>query len=331
MEYKIRKRVMKPAQHMTNGSFSINSCDLPIHSQQHQNCRHQSLPDEAGMGRSAIFQLDQDLSYIETHYTPSKDLAILSKIDNQEPRLVVTLGLKGNSRFAGYHGNEVIFKEGYTTITTFKSSNGERQYEANKPIAQLRLSIGKQWLGKYLGENKSARLFDRKEAQLISHRPISAQGIMSARHLSACNVVKELQLLFMHGHAMTILAAELAHLFEDSHLHSGSFNQKDKAIAELAKDILFHEFRNPPSVAELSNRVGTNQFKLKKIFHHFLDNTPYGLLSEFRMNHAYQLLESKRCHVSVVADLVGFSHASNFTAAFIKHFGISPKTVARKR
>jgi len=321
---------MKSARHMTKDSFSIDSCDLPTHNQQHQNCLHQFLPDKIGIGQSAIFQLDQDLSYIETCYTPSKDLAILSKIDNQEPRLVVTLGLKGHSRFAGSHGDDVIFKEGYTTITAFKSSNGERQYEANKPVSQLRFSISKPWLDKYLSENKSAHLFDKKEAQLISHRPISAQGIMSARQLTSCNVVKELQLLFIHGHAMTILAAELAHLFEDSHQYSGAFNQKDKAVAELARDILFHEFRNPPSVAELSNRVGTNQFKLKKMFHYFFDNTPYGLLSEYRMNHAYHLLETNRCHVSVVADLVGFSHASNFTAAFIKHFGIPPKTVARK-
>jgi AraC family transcriptional regulator, transcriptional activator of the genes for pyochelin and ferripyochelin receptors len=101
-------------------------------------------------------------------------------------------------------------------------------------------------------------------------------------------------------------------------------------LAELARDILCDEFRNPPSVAELSNRVGTNQLNLKKIFHHFFENTPYGLLSEFRMDHAYQLLESRRCHVSVVANQVGFTHASNFTAAFIKHFGIPPKAVAWK-
>ncbi len=149
---------MKPARHMANDSFSIDSCDLLTHNLQHQNCLHQFLPDEVGVGQSAIFQLDQDLSYIETYYTPSKDLAILSKIDNQEPRLVVTLGLKGHSRFAGNHGDEVIFKAGYTTITAFKSSNGERQYKANKPISQLRLSISKQWIDKYLGENKSAHL-----------------------------------------------------------------------------------------------------------------------------------------------------------------------------
>lgn len=321
---------MKPGRHMTNDSYSIDSCDLLTHRKLHQNCLLQSLPDEVGGGHSTIFELNQYLSYIETHYAPSKNLTILSKIDHQEPRLVVTLGLKGHSRFAGCHGDEVVFKEGYTTITAFKSSNGERQYQADKPISQLRFSISKQWLDNYLGNNVSARLFDKKETRIISHRPISAQGIMSAKHLTASNVVKELQLLFIQGHTMTLLAAELAHLFEHSHQNSGPFNQKDKAIAELARDILHHEFRNPPSVAELSSRVGTNQFKLKKMFHHFFDNTPYGLLTEFRMNHAYHLLESRHCHVNVVADQVGFSHASNFTAAFIKHFGIAPKSVARK-
>jgi AraC-like DNA-binding protein len=316
---------------MANSTISINSCDLPLQHQHLQNGLYQSLPDEVGVGQSAIFQLDQDLSYIETRYTPSTDLAILSKMDNQTPRLVVTLGLKGHSRFSGNQGDEVVFNEGYTTITAFKSSDGERQYEANKSIMQLRFSISKQWLDNYLGENKSAHLFNKQGTQLISHRPISAQGLQSARHLTACNVAQEFRLLFMHGQALTILAAELAHLFEDMTHHSKPFNQKDKAIAQLARDILCDEFKNPPSVAELSTRVGTNQLKLKKIFHHFFNNTPYGLLSEFRMAHAYQLLESRQYPVNIVADRVGFAHASNFTTAFIKHFGIPPKTLVTRK
>jgi len=321
---------MKPAQHMNHGSYSIDSSDLPSQFQQQQNCLHQSLPDELGVGQSAIFQLDQDLSYIDTRYKPIKDLAILSRIDNQDPRVIVTLGLKGHSRYASNNGDEFFFNEGYTTITTFNSSIGERQYQANQPVTQLRFAIGKHWIDRYFGENKSAQLFNKTEVQLISHKPISAQSIISARHLMECNVAQELKPLFMHSQAMTILTAELTHLFEENCQYSGQFNQKDKAIAESARDILFTEFKNPPSIAELSKRVGTNPFKLKKMFHHFFNNTPYGLLLEFRMHRAYQLLESTRSQVSVVADVVGYNHASNFTSAFTKHFGISPKAIAKK-
>jgi len=321
---------MKPASHLTHSRFSIDSGDLPIQFHQRRNCLEQSLPSRLGNGQSTIFQLDQDLSFIDTQYTPANDLAILSKMDNQEPRIVVTLGLKGNSCFLGNMENEVIFKEGFTTITIVNSSSGERQYDAQQSIRQLRLSIGKQWLDKYFGENKSAHFFKTTNANVISHKPISTQGIMSAQQLINCNIAEELRLIYMHGQVMTILASELAHLFEDNQQYSSQYNKNDKAIAELARDILLDEFKNPPSVAELSKRAGTNQFKLKKLFHHFFNNTPYVLLFEHRMNHAYQLLKSTHYQVAVVADLVGYSHASNFTTAFTGHFGISPKIVAKQ-
>lgn len=70
---------------------------------------------------------------------------------------------------------------------------------------------------------------------------------------------------------------------------------------------------------------GIQSMQIKKVISSFFDNTPYGLLLENRMNNAYLLLESTHCQVSVPADRVVCSHASNFSAAFVKHFGISPK------
>ncbi|MDO9268227.1 MAG: AraC family transcriptional regulator [Methylobacter sp.] len=308
--------------------WRISSDELQFHQQ--KNCLHQSLPEDLGVGRSAIFQLDQDLSYIETRYTPSKDLAVLSKIDYQEPRLVVTLGLKGQSRFAEKNGDELVFNEGYTSITTMRSSMGERQYQAHKPTMQLRFALTKNWLNRYFGEHKTTPLFNKNGIQLLSYRPISPQAICAAQQLLNCNESRETNRIFMHGQVMSLLAFELSPLCEDKRRNSAEFNQKDAAIAKSARDILFHEFKNPPSVEELSKRAGTNQFKLKKLFHHFFNNTPYGLLLEIRMNNAYQLLESKQCQVGVAADRVGYTHASNFSTAFIKHFGVSPKAISKK-
>ena len=309
--------------------WSISSDDLHLHRQ--KDCLHQSLPEELGMGRSAIFQLDQGLSYIETHYTPSKDLAVLSRVDYQEPRLMVTLSLKGQSRFVGHHGNELVFNEGYTSITTLQSSIGERQYQAHKATMQLRFALNKKWLDHYLGESKAAQLLNTKGTQLLNYQPISPQAMCAAQQLLHRNRAKGTNRIFMHGQAMSLLAFELSHLCEqEPRRNTVGFNQKDAAIAKSARDILFQEFKNPPSVEELSRRVGTNQCKLKKIFHHFFDNTPYGLLLEIRMDNAYRLLDSTGCQVSVAADSVGYSHASNFSTAFIKHFGISPKAVGKK-
>ncbi|TAK62898.1 AraC family transcriptional regulator [Methylobacter sp.] len=311
----------------TTRRWSISSNELQL--QRQKDCLYQSLPENLGVGQSAIFQLDQDLSYIETRYAPSKELSVLSRMDYQEPRLMVTLGLKGQSRFADSSGDELVFREGYTAITTIQSSIGERQYQAHKPTLQLRFSLSKNWLNKYFGESKTAQLLGKSGTQLLNCQPISPQAIYAAQQLLSYNTSRETNRIFMHGQAMSLLAFELIPLSEDKRRNSTRLDQQDAAIAKSARDILLREFRNPPSVEELSKRVGTNQFKLKQLFHHFFSNTPYGLLLEIRMNNAYRLLESTRCQVSVAADLVGYSHASNFSVAFIRYFGFSPKVLQK--
>ena len=274
--------------------------------------------------------MDQGLNYIETKYSPSRDLSLTSQNAFNEPRLVVTLGLKGCSRFAADKGDDVLFNEGDTTITSFNSSIGDRQYKADKELQQLRFSLSKSCLSKYFGEKYSIELFKKKSVHTLSYQPISPQGLMAVQQLLTCNVPRETRLIYMHGQALSVLAYELSHLFENKAVDKSNFNKKEKEIAKSARDILFTEFKNPPSVNELAKRAGTNQLKLKKLFHHFFNTTPYGLLLKIRMNTAYQLLESTQCHVSVAADYVGYQHASNFSAAFMKFYGISPKYVSRK-
>ena len=321
---------MSNIQQSTARRWRISSDDLPLTFQQQPDCLHQSLPDGLGNGHTTIFQLDHDLSYMETDYRPTKDLAVLSKIESQEPRLTVTLGLKGSSCFSGHQGDEIVFKEGYTTITAFNSSVGERRYEANKSIRQLRLSLTKKCLDRYFGANKLALLFNNSGIQHVSCLPITHQGVIAAQQLLTGRVPQEAKRLFMQGQIMSLLAVELSHLWVKPAEKSERFSQKDRDIAMAAQEILSREFKTPPSVEILSKRVGTNQFKLKKLFHHFFNNTPYGLLLEIRMNTAYQLLESTCCHVGVAADFVGYSHAGNFSTAFIKYFGVSPKAVFKK-
>lgn len=314
--------------HKTAGRWRIKNDDLP--SQQLADCHRQSLPDELGRGHSAMFQLDTDLNFIETHFQPNRDLAVLTRMDRPEPRLVVTLGIKGQSRFVDHQGHEIIFNEGYTSITAFHSSVGERQYQAQNAMAQVRFSLGKTWLDRYFGEKASARFFNKKSMRLLSHRPISNTALIATRQLLACDVDSSVKRLFMHGQAITILAAELSYLWQDNPESASTCHQKDQDIAQAARSILINEFKNPPSVSALSKRVGTNQFKLKQLFHHYFNTTPYGLLLAIRMDNAYRLLQTSGCQIDVAAEFVGYNHASNFSAAFSKYFGVSPSSIAKR-
>jgi AraC family transcriptional regulator, transcriptional activator of the genes for pyochelin and ferripyochelin receptors len=318
------------AKNTTTQRWRIRTDELETRYLELKRCLHQPLPKIAGIGQTDFYQLDQGLSYIETSYKPAKNLAIANRIDLQEPRMVVTLAIKGHSSFKSQAGDEVLFSEGFTTITTFNSSIGERHYVADEEATQLRFSVSKKWVGQYIDENFAKRLFSKSGIQQISFRPLTLQGFSAARQMLACNVDTQLKRLFMQGQAMTVLATELTHLLSNNLKNPEKFNLRDMHAAHSARDILIREFRNPPTVQELAKRAGINQFKLKQLFHHFFNNTPYGLILEIRMKQAYELLESKRCQVSYAADFVGYSHTSNFSAAFIRYFGISPKIVAKK-
>jgi len=307
-------------------AWRIHSSDLPLSSA--DGCQQQFFPDGLGEGRSTIFQLDSELSYIETKIKPAKDIAIVSTSDFPEPRMVVTLGIRGCSRFVD-KGGEMVFREGYTSITTVGTTTGERRYESNKAVSQVRFNFPKTWLVKHFGENKAAKLFDGEGTKLIASVPTNPSALISAQQVLNCNLNREMTRLYMLGSAMTILATELGHLWRERDQFLASFNHTDKLIAHRAREILFEEFCCPPSVEDLAKRVNTNSFKLKKLFHHFFNTTPYGMILDIRMSRAHQLLLSSNFKVSDIAEEVGYQHAGNFTAAFAKYFGVTPKQIGR--
>lgn len=310
--------------------WTLDTEDLPVTFLTEQKCLLQSLVPEAGYGYTQISALDQDLSYMETHYQPSRNFAIGSRMDYDEFRIVVTLGLIGNSRFTGRQGDDIVFDRGYTTVTAFSSTQGERRYTAGKPITQLRFSLGNSWLDRYFGECECLDKLNKSGHHILSHRPTSTQSLIFAQQLLARNVADPMLPAFRHGQALLILATELAPLIAQGGTAGTPLTSREMALAEAARDILFSEFKDPPSVMQLARRVGTNQIRLTQLFRRCFSNTPYGVLLEIRMKKACELLESRRLPVETVADLVGYRHASSFSAAFSKHFGVSPKHLSKK-
>lgn len=313
-----------------SAAWRINNDELPWQFLPEDNCRVQTLPDSVGHCRSRVFKIDADLSFIETHFSPNRNLAILSRMAEQEPRMVLTLGLAGHSRFNASQGNEINFKFGYSTVTTINASDGSRHYQSNQAVSQLRFSMTQAWLEQHFGEGAFATFFNHASMQVISHQPSSTTSVIAAHSLLNHAVAAKAQALFRQGQIMAILACELGHLLVEDTQPATRLSQNEKQMAEWARDILSAEFKKPPSVEMLSKRVGTNPFKLKKLFHCCFNTTPYGMLLDIRMEKAYQLLAARHCPVNIVAETVGYQHASNFSAAFVKYFGAPPKHISRE-
>ncbi len=92
-----------------------------------------------------------------------------------------------------------------------------------------------------------------------------------------------------------------------------------------AKTILLQRLDNPPSLIELARQVGLNDCTLKRGFRQVFGQTAFGLLHDYRLEQARQLLEERRLNVSEIAQAIGFANRSYFAAAFRKKFGVSPR------
>ncbi|NEP58613.1 MAG: helix-turn-helix transcriptional regulator [Symploca sp. SIO2G7] len=93
-----------------------------------------------------------------------------------------------------------------------------------------------------------------------------------------------------------------------------------------AKEILLTNLEHPPSLLELAKQVGLNDYKLKQGFRQVFGTTAFGCLYHHRMEQAKLLLEAGYSTVTEVAQAVGYTSPTSFSAAFKKKFGVSPKT-----
>ncbi len=111
-------------------------------------------------------------------------------------------------------------------------------------------------------------------------------------------------------------------------LPGGVSNELKDKIKEARKEIVGN-LKNPPSIQELSRKVGTNECDLKKHFKEMFNQTIYGYVREQKIKMARELLKSSDKSISEIAGELGYKHATHFTAAFKKQTGLLPKQLRK--
>ncbi|WP_293305292.1 helix-turn-helix domain-containing protein [Pedobacter sp. UBA5917] len=140
-----------------------------------------------------------------------------------------------------------------------------------------------------------------------------------------CNYPEGLKRLFIESKCIELLVLQ-AETFEQAitkkqpeALHS----TYDRDCLYYARDYLIEHIHQPPSVTELAKLCGINEFKLKQGFKGLFDNSIFGYLSDYRLNHAKALLlEGKP--IKSVAFMLGYSSVQHFSNAFRKKFAVTP-------
>lgn len=286
----------------------------------------QQLPEELGDCYSERFVLEKDLLLVRSRYHPIRDLIEETINPHDRPILVITLGLQGQSGYKARNGDSLSFCAGFTTVTAFHGSQGERCYQAGCTVSQLRLLVGENTLGRYLGAERARALLGTGHIRQLAFRKTSgASSAHAVALLRYLNDPQHIAALDMHIHSLSLLAEQL-NLLSPATPASLQFSTQDIEKLDHVHDLMIEQIDQPLTIAYLCAAVGLNEFKLKEGFHYRFKTTPHRMLHEMRMRKAYVLLESGH-QVAQVAYRVGYRYPNNFSVAFSAFFGQAPKSV----
>ena len=151
------------------------------------------------------------------------------------------------------------------------------------------------------------------------------------KQIVACPYRGNIRKIFLEAKALELTAKKLYELEKKYCNASADLAGRELDLVREAYHLLVKNMSEPPSLHDLSREVGINRNKLNKGFKQLYGMTVFQVLRSKRLSTAWEMLQGTDLSMTEIAHLVGYTDQANFTNAFRKHFGKTPRTVRQKQ
>lgn len=165
------------------------------------------------------------------------------------------------------------------------------------------------------------------EGPVFASAALSTQMSLAVRALIENEFQDTLRRVHAEAKALELMVLALAALAE-AEARSGDhyLGPRDVQRVERVREALENQYLDPPTIAQLARDAGVNEAKLMHIFKQHIGETIFNFTQRLKMERAKALLETSDISVTEIAFEVGYEYSSNFTTAFRRHFGVTPRT-----
>ncbi|WP_083955669.1 helix-turn-helix transcriptional regulator [Brevibacillus parabrevis] len=146
-----------------------------------------------------------------------------------------------------------------------------------------------------------------------------------------CTYQGPLKRLYMESKAMEIIALVSQNLGTAKARSSVKLRKQDVEMLARVQATIVQNLENPYSIRQLSRMAGMNESKLKQGFREMYGMSIFEQVRQARVEKALVLMETEQLTIGQAAAAVGYSNASNFTAAFRKQYGMNPSEYVRRQ
>ncbi|MBW4514837.1 MAG: AraC family transcriptional regulator [Timaviella obliquedivisa GSE-PSE-MK23-08B] len=287
-------------------------------------------PEQLGQGYWREIRLRDGVELAIAHYQLHDTVTM--QLPEREHPLEYSFHLAGgykNQQSSARTGQYSLCGSGLAPVETSEWVNTE-QIDVNVHIEQ---EIFTTWLNQ-TAESVPQELqhLIKSSSQIYYNRSGTTTGMMQTAvqqilHCPFQGITKRMYLESKVWELMALLVEEELKLRDNKKTISCAYPLKPDDVDRIhqAKIILMQRLDNPPSLMELARQVGLNDCTLKRGFRQVFDTTAFGLLHDYRLEQAQQLLEERQLNISEIAQAIGFANRSYFASAFRKKFGVTPR------
>ncbi|MBD1260517.1 helix-turn-helix transcriptional regulator [Maribacter polysiphoniae] len=242
-----------------------------------------------------------------SHYTPKNDRSVAVKIPNGHYNFFFLPMVKGKLRYDCYKRNtlEILFTKDYLkrvfghSYRAVSSSFGDA-LERDIPFLMWKHS-----------------------------KPITSQLQFIIDEIINCTYEGAIKKAYLESKITEILT-----LFFDSLKNKKTYQEKNITEDDYlnilkAETIIKKNLKNPPTILELSQITGINQFKLKQNFKLVFGMPIFSYLTELRMVKAKKLILEKGYTVTEASYEIGYKNPQHFTTAFKRKYNYLPSKLKK--
>jgi AraC-like DNA-binding protein len=202
---------------------------------------------------------------------------------------------------------------------------------ANTPLHFVHFSYTSEYLNQFLPENEvwAERLRERiltRQRLMGGHSlPLSVVQENALQNIFNCPLEGRLGEMMMETSIIQLLLLQLHGLFgKEANILTSKFGKRDLEVAQELKIHLSETFLHDHTLSDLSRQFGVKTNKLMTLFKSLFDKSIFEYLNDLRMEFARNQIRESDKRIIDIARMIGYKNPNHFSAAFKKHFGISP-------
>lgn len=289
-------------------------------SQKDKHCRI-DFPKKCGYSLLQNIQISKDIKLMKNS-TCSMDEFCVQHNYAKSNGLYLSFLIDGNVEIKSIkEKNPMLMMKNKSLFLHNEAINGMTSLKPNSYFKSLNILISQNFLDKYLPNISFHE---------VKHLHVNPKIQALAQEIYKSPFNGSLEELQIQSKTLDLIRLELLKLSLPEIKQKIMLTPYDTQALQKAKILLENEYKNPPSIEELSKKIRLNEFKLKNGFKSLFGIAPYTFSLKIRMQKAQELLKTGEYNVTEVAKEVGFPYVQNFTKAFIKEFGLRPKDVLKR-